>query len=54
MYALPPHHCSAGISGAVFCVVAINWKSIAIAELFCAALSQWLFEHGHVAIITKT
>ena len=25
--ALPLHHHSAGISGAVFCVIATNWKS---------------------------
>ena len=49
---LPPHHRLAGISGAVFCVIAINWKSSRV--VLCRFESMAVLVHGHVAIITET
>jgi len=46
-----PYHCSAGISGAVFCVTAIKWKSSRV--VLCRFESMAILVRGHVAIITE-
>ena len=43
---------SAGISGAVFCVMAIKWKSSWV--VLCCFGSMAILVRGHIAIITET
>jgi len=52
LYALPPYHCSAGISGAVFCVVAIHWKSSQVVLCHFESMAilvcrHWIQVHIH-------